>query len=411
MNVNTEVVIVGAGPYGLSIAAHLHHGGVPLRIFGKPMQTWREHMPKGMLLKSDGFASSLSEPTGEFTIGKYCAQHGIEYDDLKIPVNLDTFIDYGIAFQRAYVPDLDTRTVTHIAGSKGAYRITLEDGEQFIARQVIVAAGITHFPHVPEEFAHLPKGLLSHSADYSDTSAMAGKRVAVIGAGASAIDLAVLLHEAGAQVQVVARRKALRFLDPPSPKGRSLYQRLRNPSSGLGPGMKSRFYCDAPGLFRLLPDNTRLRLVDSSLGPAPAYPMRLRMEGKVPADLGVSAIKAEARDGKVLLRYTLKDGMPKELLTDHVATATGYRVDVRRLGFLDESICGQIKTIRNSPRLSANFESSVPGLFFVGIAAAYSFGPLMRFAFGADFAARRIGRHLRSTVRKTVPRPIVAVAR
>jgi hypothetical protein len=217
----------------------------------------------------------------------------------------------------------------------------------------------------------------------------------------------VLLHEAGADVNVVARRKAIRFLAAPSPTGRSLWQRIRNPSSGLGPGMKSRFYCDAPGLFRYLPVETRLRLVDTSLGPAPGWPMRERLIGKVPTELGVRDLRAEEQGGKVRLQYTLSDGTEKEMLTEHLIAATGYRVDMRRLGFLDEAIRNQVKTVREAPVLSANFESSVPGLYFVGVAAAYSFGPLMRFAYGADFTANRIGKHLPSSARRMVARSMV----
>ncbi len=404
---HTEVVIVGAGPYGLSIAAHLRQAGVPLRIFGAPMQTWSDHMPKGMLLKSDGFASSLSEPSGKYTIAQYCADNSIEYDNTKVPVKLDTFLNYGIEFQKRFVPDLDHRTVTHITGEPGNYHVTLEDGETFNANHVVVAAGITHFDYIPDNLSHLPPTLVSHSAQNADPEVWRGKHVTVVGGGASAIDLAVLLHEAGANVNVVARRKALRFLEPPSPKGRSLWQKVRNPSSGLGPGLKSRFYCDAPGLFRRLPVDTRLRLVDTSLGPAPGYPMRVRMVGKVAADLGISNLQATEQNGKVRLNYILSDGSQKELITDQVVAATGYRPNIDRLSFLDESIRRQIKTIRKAPVLSANFESSVSGLYFVGIAASYSFGPLMRFAYGADFAAHRIGRHLPSRVRRAEPRKIM----
>ncbi len=364
-------------------------------------------MPKGMLLKSDGFASSLSDPLGEFTIEKYCAANSIAYDDLKTPVELDTFVKYGLEFQKRYVPNLDTRTVTYISRHDSGFEITLEDGERVTTRQVIVAAGITHFAYIPETLTHLPAHLVTHSSQHGDVHASRGKRVTVIGAGASAIDLAVLLHEAGAEVDIVARRKGIRFLDPPPPNGRSLWQRIRNPSSGLGPGLKSRFYCDAPGLFRRLPAETRIRLVETSLGPAPGYPMRARLIGKVPTHLGVSNLRAEESNGRVRLSYLDAAGVEQEQITDQLITATGYKVDVDRLTFLDKSLRNDIVKLQKTPVLSSHFESSVPNLYFVGIAAAYSFGPLMRFAYGADFAAHRIGKYLPKTVERVAAREMV----
>ena len=407
MRNQVEVVIVGAGPYGLSVAAHLRHAGMSLRIFGPPMQTWSTQMPKGMLLKSDGFASSLSDPLNEFPIEKYCAERSIPYHHLKVPVELDTFVNYGLEFQKRYVPDLDTRTVTHIIRNASSFLVTLEDGEQVSARRVIVAAGITHFSYIPEDLAHLSSRLVSHSSQHGEPSAQRGRNVTVLGAGASAVDLAVLLHEAGANVTMVARRKSIRFLAPPPPNGRSLWQRVRNPSSGLGPGIKSRFYCDAPGIFRRFPAETRLRLVDTSLGPAPGYPMRERLVGKVHTELGISNLRAEEHQGGVRLTYLDPDGVEKQHLTDHVIAATGYKVRMDRLQFIDETIRREIATIREAPVLSKHFESSVPGLYFIGIAAAYSFGPLMRFAYGAEFAANRIGKFLPATARKNVVRDLV----
>src|ERR1700760_1616078 len=84
-----DVAIIGAGPYGLSIAAHLRAAGVDFRIFGKPMGFWRDHMPDGMHLKSEGFASSLSEPSGKFTLGAFCKERGLDYADLGSPVPLE----------------------------------------------------------------------------------------------------------------------------------------------------------------------------------------------------------------------------------------------------------------------------------------------------------------------------------
>ena len=83
----SDIAIIGAGPYGLSIAAHLRARDIEHRIIGEPMQFWLGHMPKGMFLKSDGFASSLYDPGGHFTLRHYCEEHNIEYADLGTPVS------------------------------------------------------------------------------------------------------------------------------------------------------------------------------------------------------------------------------------------------------------------------------------------------------------------------------------
>src|SRR5271157_3631625 len=101
-----EAAIIGTGPYGLSIAAYFRRLGIPYRIFGRPMESWRSHMPKGMMLKSDGFASNIYDPAGEFTLKQFCLARGIEYADMGIPVRLETFSAYGLAFRDRLVPDL-----------------------------------------------------------------------------------------------------------------------------------------------------------------------------------------------------------------------------------------------------------------------------------------------------------------
>src|SRR6266550_5629358 len=112
MKTVTPIAIVGAGPYGLSIAAHLRGHGIPFRIFGSPMVSWLNRMPKGMCLKSEGFASSLSDPEGLYTLKRFCAEQGLEYADQSYPIPLDTMAAYGLAFQKKFAPDVEDRTVT-----------------------------------------------------------------------------------------------------------------------------------------------------------------------------------------------------------------------------------------------------------------------------------------------------------
>lgn len=394
MSAAVEVVIVGAGPYGLSLAAHLEARGVSSRIFGPAMEVWREHMPKGMLLKSDGFASNLSDPARSFTLKHFCESRGIPYDDTRLPVAIETFVDYALAFQEKLVPQLDTRKVESIGREAGQYAVRLEGGECATARRVVLAVGVSHFSYVPPVLAGLPAELLSHSSAHHDCSIFRGRKVTVIGGGASAIDLAALMHESGVDVSIVARAPSIRFHNMPAPGGRSVWQRMRNPSSGLGPGWKSRFYTDAPGIFRYFPEDLRLGIVKRHLGPAPGWPMKKRIQGKVPMFLGASIAQAQAFNGGVRLTLASKDGKVQEHDAEHVVAATGYRPDIRRLSFLGEAIQGQVRTVGNAPVLSADFQSSMPGLYFVGVAAANNFGPMMRFAYGSDYTANRLSRHL-----------------
>jgi thioredoxin reductase len=403
-----DAAIIGAGPYGLSIAAHLRRSGISFRIFGKAMQSWREHMPRGMNLKSDGFASNLYDPDGAFTLQNFCAEQDIAYHPMEIPVRLETFIKYGLAFRERMVPNLEEKTVTSVERLPEGFLLRLDSGEEVCARRVVLAVGITHFKYVPEMFSHLGPEYVSHSYEHNDLGPLRGRKVVVIGGGASAIELAGLLCEAGVEAQLVARRPSLIFHNPPT--RRPLWQRIRHPQSGLGPGMKSRFFADWASLFYYLPERLRLRLVRRTLGPAAGWSSRTRVVGQVPMLLGMAPERAEVVEGKVQLTLRGADGNTRELVADHVITGTGYKVDMERLQFLSPEIRRNVVLAGSSPVLSPDFESSVPGLYFVGLAAANAFGPVLRFAFGAGFAARRVNRALMRSASRKVPAAAVVEA-
>ena len=390
-----DTAIVGAGPYGLSIAAHLRARDADFRIFGTPLSTWRTAMPVGMLLKSDGFASNLSAPAPHSSLADYCRDHDQPYHPTDIPIPRATFVEYGLDFQRRFVPDLEERLVTSVVRDGGGFHLGLDDGQELTARRVILASGITHFAVVPEVFSGLPGDRVSHSGAHSDFAEFAGKDVTVIGAGASAVNTAVALTGAGARARLIARAPSLHFSSPPPGHPPSLATRLRRPPSGLGPGWRSRLCCDAPDLFRVIPARWRPEIVSRHLGPSSPWHLKPTTDASVEVLGGLAVRLADESDGKVRLDLEAgRAGARTTVETDHGVCATGYRSDVDRLTFLDAGIRAGVKTVGRSPALSHNFESSVAGLYFVGLPAAITFGPLMRFMHGDTFAAHRIASHL-----------------
>jgi hypothetical protein len=391
-----EVAIVGAGPYGLSLAAHLDAAGIQTRVFGRPMDSWRSHMPEGMLLKSDPFASNLSDPQDFYTLARFSEQQSIPYSESE-PVRLDIFCNYGLDFQKRWAPRLAEVQVSAIERSGAEFILRLDNHGQLSARRVVIAIGVGPFRYVPEILGALPDRFVSHGFDLHDLSAFSGARVAVIGGGASAIDLAGLLHERGCDVVLVSRRADLKFSGSRGSQSSgpgSLWHRMRHPPSGLGPGLRSRVSTDVPLLIHALPKRVRFEFVRRHLGPAAAGVMKDKVVGRVPLLLERELAAVAVEDSRVALTLSKKDGLHEVLHIDHVIAATGFRVDLSRLSLLSPSLRRDIAEYRRAPILTRHFESSVPGLYFIGPAAAASFGPMMRFTFGARYAARRLTRAL-----------------
>jgi thioredoxin reductase len=350
-------------------------------------------MPEGMHLKSDGFASDLYDPERRSTLKQYCLDHQIEYSDYGLPVRLDTFVSYALDFQAKLVPMLEPVCVEQIGLKSEGYRLRLENGETVGARAVVMATGISYFGFVPEPLAGLPAGLCSHSSAHHDLSGFRDRRVVVIGGGASATDLAALLHRKGASVQIVTRRP-LEFHLPPSDKPRSLWQRLRAPNLGLGPGLKSAFYTAFPGLFHLLPRHLRLSIVDRHLGPAGGWFIKDQVIGTVPVHVGFTVQSATPINGAVALRLSDGHGKSLDIEADHIIAATGYLPSLSSLTILDKELRDRLQIEAQGPVLSRVFEASTAGLYFIGVASANSFGPVMRFVRGAEYASTRLAAHL-----------------
>jgi FAD-dependent urate hydroxylase len=390
---DTDVVVIGAGPYGLSIAAHLSARGVRHEIFGETMELWSRHMPVGMYLKSEGFASNLADPGEEHTLQLFCSEHKLEYGELAVPIALDTFARYGRWFQERLVPEVRESKVEQLRKGHGGFELALSTGETLRARCVVVATGMTGYAHLPSTLRGLPPEAVLHSYDLRDPARSRGIEVAVVGAGQSALESAALLGEQGATVHVIARTAKIAWNSKPGGSARSLREKWRYPESGLGEGRSQRLYANHPLAFHFAPARKRMKHAYTALGPAGAWWLKERIAGQVELLLQRTLLGAQGQDAGVRLQLRGPDGT-EELVVAQVVAGTGYRPDLNRLSFLDRSLREGIATVAGTPRLDHRFQSSLSGLYFVGFPAGLSFGPVMRFVFGTDFAARRVARAL-----------------
>jgi len=384
-----DVAIIGAGPYGLSATAHLRTvKGLDVHTFGQPMSFWQHNMPVGMLLRSGWAATHIADPHQSLTLEDYRTASGNHFST---PVPLDRFVDYGLWYQRQVVPDLDERKVVRIEArnDNSGFRLHLDDGVSLRARRVVVAAGIGSFSWRPPEFAGLPHSMASHTSEHTDLQRFRGKRVLVVGGGQSALESAALLHESEAEVEIVARARQIHWLGGVVSRtiqfglGPTLSKLLYAPTD-VGPAGISQIVA-RPDLTRRFPRSVQDWLRKRSIRPAGARWLVTRLQS-VPMNLGRSVVSAAPNSQGVSLK--LDDGT--ERVVDHVLLGTGYRVDVSKYEFLAPELAHSISQFQGYPRLREGFETSVPGLHIIGAPAVWSFGALMQFVVGTNYAARAL---------------------
>ena len=379
----TGVAVVGAGPFGLSIAAHLEKVGVDYAVFGKPMEFWLSR-PQRTFLKSYGYATNVYTPGRDCDFVDYCRERDLEpYEPCAIP----DFARYGVWAQRRAVSRLIPADVACVKRDGELFALDLVDGKTIRARNVVLATGLRHFARIPPVLEGFPSSLVSHTFDKTDFAELAGKVVCVVGGGQSALEAGALLDEAGARSQLLIRAKPNALFNQRLPRERPLWQRIRWPQSVLGPSLRTWILEAFPYSFYCLPERWRIVLLRNTLGPMGAWWLKDRVIGKVAISTGCEVVAAREHHDRMVL--TVRDnGAEREIACDHVVAGTGYEVDVDRMTFLEPALRSAVRRSSRGPRLDSHFGSSVPGLFFVGPASSPRFGPLFRFAAGAEFTAR-----------------------
>jgi FAD-dependent urate hydroxylase len=382
----SEVLVIGAGPFGLSISTHLRHRGIDHLIVGRPMDTWRAHMPVGMYLKSEPYGTDMSSPQAGYDLAGYSRSERIEGIERGTPLPLEQFLDYSDWYIKQLVPDVADITATEIKAVNGGFRVAFADAEPVAARSVVVATGVLPHFEVPAELSGLPSELVSHTADHHKFDRFRGRRVAVVGGGSSALETAALLNEAGCEVQLI-----IRCPDSPIWGTRAVpltpLVRLRN--NKLCEGWKCPLW-NSPTAFRRLPQSVRAEKARTVLGPLGAWWLKDRVEGVVEILRRTHLRGAEPSGSGVRLQL---DGPSRSSLeVDHVIAGTGFRINLARLTYLPEELRARIATFGGYPVLTRAGESTVPGLYFVGASAAFGLGPSMRFIAGTHNVSPQLTR-------------------
>jgi FAD-dependent urate hydroxylase len=394
--VDVETTIIGAGPYGLSVAAHLRSAGLPYLMLGSPMESWRDYMPEGMKLKSERFASNLWDPERRYTLRRYSEAHKIPYQPVGNPLPLDVFCNYAAWFQQNAVGEVRNVRVKRLRRIAGGFSLELADGSTLTSRRVVMASGHMAFSFVPAEFAGLPEPLLMHSTRIGDVRHYAGRDVCIIGAGQSALETAAILHENGARVRLLVRRDRLSWNEPA--RRRSWLSQLLRPDAGVGAGWQSYAVSELPRVFRwMFAPERRHRHVARSYGPAGSAWLRERVNDRVDVRLSTRVLAASALNGSAVQLRVQGPEAIEDFTTQHVIAATGFKIDVDRIEYLEPALAQSIaREVDGIPALDASFGSSVPGLSIVGVASAPVFGPIMRFMYGAKHVAPLVTARLRA---------------
>jgi cation diffusion facilitator CzcD-associated flavoprotein CzcO len=340
-----------------------------------------------MFLKSEPYGSDFSTPTRGYEMATFAKLHGLDdYRDRVGPLSRERLVEYGDWFTRELVPDIRDITVTSVTQDGGGFKVEFAEESPMLARSVIIATGLMPYMHIPEVLSGLPSELLTHTSEHQHFDQFRGKRVVVIGGGQSGLQTGALLHEAGADAQVIVRKQNVEWDEQIAQEIGWLDYLLRPPVK-LCEGWGCVFY-DSPTAFRLLPESVRINRARTQFGPAGAWWLRDRVEGVVDVLTGHPLKSAAPKGSGVRLEL---DGPERSFVeADHVIAGTGFRIDVSRLPFMSEGIVAGLRTAVGCAVVDKAGESSVPGLYFTGAHTMTSLGPGARFISGTHHSSARL---------------------
>lgn len=374
---STDLLIIGAGPFGLAMAREADRRGIDHRIVGRPMSFWREQMPARMNLRS-GLNWHL-DPASELTMEAWTQERGHDREAL-LPLSLSHYLDYVSWFRDRAGIEVDARLVTRLSqGEDGAFLAEMSPGAPIAARRVLMAVGFHAFHHRPGELDRIfPRERCHHTRDYVDMERSRNRRVLIVGGRQSAFEWAALMCEAGAQAVHVVHRH-------PSPA-------FEESDWSWVPDLVRRVEED-PAWFRSLPDGRREQ-IDRRFWEQGRLRVEPWLEDRLDPEVvrvwpGNQPKRCEAGPDGVL-RVGLASGATVEV--DEVVLATGYRTDIRRIEWIDPELLGRIRLLDGIPALDTGMQSSVPGLYFTSMAAARDFGPFMGFTVSVAGTTRLLGR-------------------